>query len=353
MMSSASRFAHVIAVLAGPLAFAGCGEVDPAPPEDTSGTVILDGAQAFAVTFDSPACDFPDWPCGAVRRFERAGGASTVIARAKGINDALAIDDGYVYFVSTTGTVFNEGGPTDESNVVTTLARVPKVGGATSVIATLPHAAVSGLVVQGKTVYFTTRGVGPAPTTSSLWSVPANGGAISVLATTTGGSVTQLVADNASLYWALRLGDGGRDHFVIRKTPLGGEKDPTIFARGDGWLEGMTLDATALYVTNHGFEATEGSVTAFSLAAGTPRTLATGLRNVGAIAVDDARVAWVMWESAAPAAGSQKGELRAVAKGGGPQTTALTSIVAASISADSSGLCASVLFSPKVVCVAR
>jgi hypothetical protein len=276
-MTSFAPLARLAVVLGGALALQACGAAEDTPkPTDTSGAVALDGDHAFSVTFDAGPC--PALDCGAVRRFDRATGLSTILARVDGIGGNLALDEDSVYFVSTTGPLFAEGGPSDTTGTVTTIGRVAKVGGPSTVIATLPHSAVQGLVVRGGSVIFTVSGRRCIRSIAELVERAEGGGAIAVLGTTTttttnSGAVTQVVADDAFVYWALRS-YGEKDAFLIRRTPLSGETEPMIFARGDGWLVGMALDDSGLYVTNHGarstdatsFDATDGSVIAISLA---------------------------------------------------------------------------------------
>jgi hypothetical protein len=79
--------------------------------------------------------------------------------------------------------------------------------------------------------------------------------------------------------------------------------------------------------------------------------LASGIRNVGAVAAFGSRVAWATWESGAPDPAASKGEGRAMAKTGGDQWSLLEPFVAGSLSADVAGVCATALYAASVVCV--
>jgi hypothetical protein len=339
------RFARL-----APLVLLGCGgDVQRVRVTANTDSVVVDGADAYSIVFETnPTCTASEaFTCGSVRRWNRARGDSVVLARVNGIGGWLAIDADAVYFTTSTGwnTGEAEQGPTDRTTA--TIARVPKTGGAVTTLATLPHASVSGLVVRGGRVLFLAGSVGQG-SASGLWAVPTDGGDVSVVAPAVGDAA--LVADDTAIYWANRA-SGNPEGFSIFSLPLAAGGTPKVFATGgEGWVEAMALDADTLWVSNHGAiptspgaDPTGGTVTAYTRAYGTPRTIASGLNTAGALAVDDTRVVYVV-----------KGEVRASPKtGNAASVTLIESFDGSSVAADGAGVCVAATYDAQVACIPR
>ncbi len=136
----------------------------------------------------------------AVLRVPRIGGAPSVIARAPAPQH-LAIDATHVYF--STFAKQEPGG---------TLQRVPKAGGATEVLLS-GHPGIGGLVVDEHDLYFRSN--------KGLWKLPKSGGAAQSLWLRPDRSdVDRLTADATHLYFFYRR-DGGR-YSVARLDKHGG-----------------------------------------------------------------------------------------------------------------------------------
>jgi hypothetical protein len=202
------------------------------------------------------------------------GGGMQVLAGQRLAPSGIAVDATTVYWVDA-GTATASG----------SVNKVPIAGGPVTMLASAVNP--SAIAVDATNVYFTTISVtavdpgGHDTYASTIARVPKAGGAVTVLVKSGVYTPSNLLVDATSAYW-VDGGDRSSDHTGIFKVAIGGGV-PTALAIGDFYNRGLALDASSVYF------ATRDSIKKVPVAGGTATTLATApdlAPSPGALAVD-------------------------------------------------------------------
>jgi uncharacterized repeat protein (TIGR02543 family) len=229
----------------------------------------------------------------------------TVLASGMVEPSGIAVDNSSVYFSE---------GATNSS----TIRSVPKGGGTVSTIQS-GLTSVFRIATDVNNLYWTD------PVGGTIRSVPKSGGASTILASDPGNAPSGIAVDSVNVYWTQMVKPGN-----VMKVPIAGGT-PAYIDYGTN-TPGVATDGTFVYWTQYAFadgqikanyvgqggqesilvdnlnapydlaidsssvfwvEETLGNVKQVSIAGGTPVTLASGLANPQAIAVDSSSVYWL------------------------------------------------------------
>jgi hypothetical protein len=231
---------------------------------------------------------------GDVNKVPIGGGAKTQLASTQGYGVGIAVDATHVYYASgsTVSKVPIGGGPSvllassqnqswsiaiDATDVYwvnrlpCSVSRVPKAGGAVTVLANPGGVCQSGMAIDAGNVYWASL--------TDVMSVPKAGGATTTLATNQnpGG----IAADGTSVYWT--TGD------KVVRAPVGGGTPVTLSSMQSNAMA-ITVDAGSVYWIDYG----RGNVMKVAKGGGTPFMLASIQSSPSAIVVDATRAYWVL-----------------------------------------------------------
>jgi len=254
----------------------------------------------------------PATSSASIRSVPKCGGAVTELASDQGWMPNFAIDDAYAYWSGY-----------DAFHTASGLVRVPLIGGPVDVIN--PNSAGYALVVDTTNIYWLT---GNSPNPITVLSMPKAGGPMTTLATSkyevttldngivadadnvywedgnmtlesvpkAGGNISPLTAltavrllalHGASLFWSSDNGGGGS----LMTIPTSGGT-PTALQKAI--VSSIAADDTDVYWSAYIWQNPGASYVAkIPIAGGTPQMIATGLDNLGGIAVDTTHVYWI------------------------------------------------------------
>ena len=154
-----------------------------------------------------------------------------------------------------------------------------------------------------------------------------------------------VVWDTSRVYYAMSPTnpDGGpmTTGYSLRAIPVGGGTATTL-ATGLDEVWAIAIDASYLYFLDQAGANTnspQGKIERIALAGGTPEVLATGAKTFAGIAVDSTYVYWTQTDANQNGQLSSNGEIMRVPLGGGsPQTVASSQPIPMSIAVDSTGI---------------
>ncbi len=225
---------------------------------------------------------------------------------SQGLAGPLALDDGGVYFLASAG-------PTTPGSV----QKVDFATGAQTTVASVSSGILDGddIVVANGEVYFT------EVWTNSVFGVAASGGTPAKVASA---EDTYLLAfDSTNLYWATYSGaiSGNTTPGEVFELPLSGGPPVGLASlppqpTANAYVNGLAAGGGAVVWTAGGDDG--GVVGTWSLGAGAQRSLATGLSNPAAIAVDSCSAYWLNYQGTA--------SLMKVPLGGGTPITMLDTL---------------------------
>jgi hypothetical protein len=172
----------------------------------------------------------------------KSGGKAPAPTGARGAM-AFAFDDEYVYFTSGKGS----GEPTKPDGKNGRILRMPKKGGAPTVLARGLPDEPSGLAVDGTHVYATavTWGSPASESAGVIARVPKEGGDLQIL----GAQALPRAAWIAGDHVYVRSGRPGRPGSIVRVLKTGGAVETVVT---DETLVSATMDKTSLYFTSDG-----------------------------------------------------------------------------------------------------
>lgn len=271
-------------------------------PPPTATAIAEDTRTPTAIAVDADAVywtNVGDDGIGAVARWSKATGASTILVDGRAAPFGLVASGGSLYWADTAeghGAVTKiaasggapvplaTGGAPSGGLVVTgdvvafvdghsggTLVRVPAAGGPKTEIARID--AVGPLAADGEAFFYLVDGV---------MKIPRAGGAASRVSDACFYPVA-LAVDDAQAYWGCQDG-------TLRAAPKAGGASRTLFSRGvgGGSIGGVALDADAVYFTS----ISDGAAMRVNKSGGDVTVVASGDAMAGPIAVDDA---WVYY----------------------------------------------------------
>lgn len=200
-----------------PPELAPCGDAGIATLGHFSSVVALDDAHVFVESGGGTSVEPAQ-----IQVMPAGGGPASVLVEATN-GTAIGLDADRVYF-------------TNDSQ--TTLAAIPKTGGAVVTLATNGGPYVDTIVTDEDRVYVSSHNAGV------VQSVPKSGGAFTELAT--GASAHVIALDDSNLYFSTSTETYGDPQVTIESVPKAGGPPTTIFA-SSGYLRGTAADAGAIY----------------------------------------------------------------------------------------------------------
>ncbi len=222
--------------------------------------IAIDAKNAYFTTYDETVAQGPI-----------AGGATTLLASGQQTPEAIAVDDGGVYWVNN---YLEQAG--------SVVLELPFAGSTTPLTLAIEQAYpgyLDGIAVDKNYVYWTDSFGG------DVLALPRKGSSALTISFAQGQMHPIGVAvDATSVYW-INYGDGSPNGAVMKESLSGGAS--TTLASAQFGPQGIALDANNVYWTNNG-----GTVLKISINGGTVTTLATDQINPQAIVVDETNVYW-------------------------------------------------------------
>jgi hypothetical protein len=214
-----------------------------------SGDLAIDATSAYWTSLGA----------GGVLRVSLSGGTVTTLASGYMPDPPIAIDATSVYFAS---------------NSPPAILSVPLAGGAVSTLASgvdIGDVAPNSIAVDATSVYWPSQ-------TKGIFTVPLTGGTVTTLAAATAAAVTGVAVDSKHLYW-------GNTSLVRAK--LDGTAATTLAAGNASGITLMTLDSKNIYYINP-------FLVSIPLAGGTVTTISAADQpeDSGHVVVDDTYVYW-------------------------------------------------------------
>lgn len=209
----------------------------------------------------------------AVLRVPLAGGPVETLAQDNGVSSNIAVDDGFVYYM----TFFGIGGQ---------ICRVPKTGAADAgpeVLAATGNYGMPFIAADDANIYWTTGRFAGTTQSGSLYSVAKIGGSVVKLNVATSAPTTSVAADDTNIYFANAQGR----MLAVSKTGT-----VTLLGLSQAGATGLLADGKKVYWANSG----AGSIKAIDKpvggSAGTPaaQVLAGGQNEPLRIAKDDVAI---------------------------------------------------------------
>jgi hypothetical protein len=233
-------------------------------PLDGSAPVVLDDLNTLVVAVDATrvysGSSFAATSQGLVVACEKTGcgGQYTTLASGQGGVQAIAVDEGTVYWGGSAGVM-----------------KLSLTGGTPTPVAT--GISVWNLVATGGTVFVSATT--PANNTAALMSMPAAGGTPTVRFASCSGSVSALATDGVNVYYGTTDG-------TVGSIPVAGGPATTLGQTARGVTD-LASDGTTVY-----FTVTDTPVYSVPIAGGPVSTIADCQSNPTAIAVDSHAVYW-------------------------------------------------------------